>query len=53
MARRFKWLATLAAAGLISGGTAAQQSQANDPRPVLRVAVQQVTNTGTLSPLRE
>mgnify|MGYP003580855732 CR=1 FL=1 len=43
--------ALLAAAVFASGATAAL-AQA-DSRPVLRVAVQQVTNTGTLSPLRE
>lgn len=38
------------AAGILAISPALAQS---DPRPVLRVAVQQVTNTGTLTPLRE
>jgi len=42
-------LAALAVAGLITTGTVAQV----DTRPVVKVAVQQVSTSGTLTPLRE
>ena len=42
-------LATLAVTGLITTGTVAQV----DTRPVVKVAVQQVSTSGTLTPLRE
>lgn len=47
-----RWMATLSGAvslAILAAPAAAQ----TDPRPVLRVAVQQVSTSGTLTPLRE
>ena len=47
-----RWTRSMAAALVVGFATAPVAAQ-SDPRPVIRVAVQQVSTSGTLTPLRE